>query len=53
MNIESNSKESQTSYNKAFLLRRLRSLVAKSYIEDAYSGDTFNRLSLTTRTYGP
>ncbi|WP_157756220.1 hypothetical protein [Paenibacillus crassostreae] len=38
------------SYNITFLHRRWRSLVAKRDIGEVDSGDTFNRLSLTTRS---
>ncbi|MCL6660071.1 hypothetical protein [Paenibacillus amylolyticus] len=39
-----------TSDNKTFLLRRYRSLVTKRDIEEVYSSDTSNQLSLSTRS---
>ncbi|WP_169810146.1 hypothetical protein [Paenibacillus antarcticus] len=50
---ECNSGSGWHPYNNAFLLRRWRSLVAKGDFGEAYLGDTFNRLSLTTRCYAP
>jgi len=41
--------EAPPAYNITFLRRHWRSLVAKRDIEEVYSSDTSNRLSLTTR----
>ncbi|MHA0858507.1 hypothetical protein ACH8E3_16745 [Paenibacillus sp. CMAA1364] len=42
--------EKVTSSNNTFLLRRVRSLVAKMNYGEVISGDTSNRLSLTTHS---
>ncbi|WP_211269595.1 hypothetical protein, partial [Paenibacillus glacialis] len=50
MIFDSYSRMSGTSHNKTFLRRRVRSSVAKWIFGEVDSGDTSNRLSLTTRS---